>query len=625
MKRSLLATWLGALVIAVGATAAALLVGARLSGAADLRNWCAVLAGAYLLCLAGIVPAWLLTSGRLVADRLRATPGAPGATAAPATDPETQLREDAAWPQLLAVALPVAVALVALVRMPPQPGTSAAALLAAIISFALIFPTVLVERLLAEVGETLLPERAGLLRLLRIPTACAALCGLSLLATSMGWGSAWLLQYPAYALVGLVALELGLRALVHGVLGPQRLVSCADSLVAGAVLTRRNPLTALHAGLRDRFGIDLTQSWSARLVGAASPWVLVVILLLAWALSAISVVPLGSRMVLNGDAAVRVLPAGAHLQLPWPFITRVLIEDGRIHETLLGELEAPLPVIGAQDEPTPAFDRRWDVAHPAESTFLVPAIATPGTGQGFRVIAGDVRVQWRIGQSDTDAILAVSRLSELDVVVARAARRALTRTCAAHPLATLMGGDRDRLGEELRAAVQIDVDQLAGGRSGLDVVAIVIDALHPPVGAAVAYQNVQAAEITALATVATARAAAAKSASVAAVAATVRLADAQAGAGEATALAMAEALRFDRERRSWANQRSALDTERSLAAFTRSFTGKPLILLDAHLDLRQVPGLTLLPFPVPGLGDATPSAAPSASIRVPPPANEHAP
>jgi len=621
MSMALVMRVLGILVIACGVIAAALLVGARIIAGVELRSWCTVLAGAYVLCLAGLVPAWLLTSGRLVAERLRAASASAPGVVQPAVDHETQLRDDAAWPQTLAVALPVAVVLVAVTRIAPQSGPAPGMLLAAILSFALIFPTVVVERLLAEVPLEVLPERPGLLRLLRIPSACATLCGLSLLATSMGWSSAWLVQWVAYGLVGLIAVELGLRALLHGVLGSHQLVSCADSLIAGAVLTRRNPIVAIHAGMRERFGVDLTRSWSAHIIGRATPWVLLGILLLGWALSAVSVVPLGSRMVLDGGSGVRVLPAGAHWHVPWPFTTRVLIEDGHIHETLLGDLEAPLPAIGPQDEPAVAFDRRWDVAHPAESNFLVPAVATAGTGQGFRVISGDVRVQWCIGRSDADAVLAVSRLAELDLVVAQAARRALTRTCAAHPLVSLMGVDRDRLGEELRLAVQADIDQLAGGRSGLDVVAIVVDALHPPVGAAVAYQNVQAAEITALATVATARAAAAKSASLAAVAALVRLSDAQATASEAVTRAHADALRFDLERRSWAAQRSALGTERYLAAFTRSFTGKPLILLDAHLDLTQVPGLELMPLPYQTIRDAMPPGPASS----PPAHPEHAP
>ncbi len=500
-------------------------------------------------------------------------------------------------PQALAAAIPMAVVLFALVWHRPAEASAGAALLPAAVALVLVFPLIVVELLLADFPLALMPERDAVMRLLRVPCAIALLGGGSLLACHMGWPIAWYAQWLAYLLVGGVATEVLGRAAIHLLLGSREANACADSLLAGALLAGRDPLRASSDGLRERFGVDLRQSWSARIIGRALPWVAAGSVVLGWTMTAITLVPLGSRVVLQGGAGARVLAPGVHVHAPWPFETALVIEDGRIHETILGELEMPLPVIDAQAEPPAAFDRLWEIAHPAECDFIVPAPASIGGGPGFQVVSGDVRIRWQVGGGDADAISAVSQLDDADAAVARAARRALTASCASRPLSDLSGVDRDRLGVQLRVQLQDDLDHVVGGRSGIVVVAVLFDAIHPPVGASSAYQQVQTSEIAALAMVARARADAARVAAEAAIDATDRRARAAASAVESGSAAAAAAVRFASDSGSWQAYPEVLATESWLDALARGLAGKPVLLLDHHLDLHDLPQapLQLLP------------------------------
>jgi hypothetical protein len=595
-----------ALILADGALVGVLLGVARMSADPALRFWASMLAAALLVGLAGLLPSWIVGQGGG-----RAQPAAGGGTASAGTTPRSAAAAAGSasqrgmdghpgWQPALAAVMPITVVLLELVwHRPADPsgGMAGSALVPATIAVALAFPLICVELLLADIPLELMPARDGAMRLMRLPCAAALLAGCSLLACHMGWPLAWYAQWPAYLLIAGVAIEVLGRSLFHLLLGARECDACVDSLLAGAVLAVRNPLRAFSDGLRARFGVDLGQSWSARIIGQALPWVAAGIVMLGWAMTALTLVPLGSRVVLQGGAGVQVLAAGLHMHAPWPLMTTQVIEDGRVHETILGDLEEPLPGIGAQAEPPAAYDRLWEIAHPAESAVIVPAHASIGGGPGFQVVSGDVRVRWRIGTSDAEAIAAVSMLDDADVAVARAARRALTASCAARPLADLMGTDRDRLGDQLRIQLQGDLDRAAGGGSGIVVVAVLFDAIHPPVGASPAYQQVQTAEITALATVARARADAARVAADAAIEASDRRAQAAASAVEAGCAASAAAVRFAADGAAWHAHPQALATESWLGALSRGLSGKPVILLDHHLDLHGLPQapLQLLP------------------------------
>jgi regulator of protease activity HflC (stomatin/prohibitin superfamily) len=78
-------------------------------------------------------------------------------------------------------------------------------------------------------------------------------------------------------------------------------------------------------------------------------------------------------------------------------------------------------------------------------------------------------------------------------------RRVVVHYLASHTLQALLETSQTVMAESVRRAVQRQLDQLS---SGIEVVAVVIESVHPPTGAAAAYHDVQAAQIRAQASVA---------------------------------------------------------------------------------------------------------------------------
>ena len=65
------------------------------------------------------------------------------------------------------------------------------------------------------------------------------------------------------------------------------------------------------------------------------------------------------------------------------------------------------------------------------------------------------------------------------------------------------GKARERFANDFRNELQSQFQELA---TGIDVIAVVVEAIHPPAGAGAAYHNVQAAEILARSQIALRRA-----------------------------------------------------------------------------------------------------------------------
>jgi regulator of protease activity HflC (stomatin/prohibitin superfamily) len=82
------------------------------------------------------------------------------------------------------------------------------------------------------------------------------------------------------------------------------------------------------------------------------------------------------------------------------------------------------------------------------------------------------------------------------------ASRMLAQFFAAQTLPNVMGESQAVIAGDVLRRLQRALDQMD---SGIDIVAVVIEAIHPPSGAASAYRNVQAAEINATTSIATER------------------------------------------------------------------------------------------------------------------------
>jgi len=135
--------------------------------------------------------------------------------------------------------------------------------------------------------------------------------------------------------------------------------------------------------------------------------------------------------------------------------------------------------------------------------------------------------------------------------------------------------------------------------SGVEILAIVIEAIHPPAGAANAYHQVQAAQIAAQALIARERGQSAARLDDAQLNASLVADGAAAAAHENLALAQAADLRFSAERESWQNAGQAFLTETYFNQLNQSFGKASVLILDHRIDAGEPPTLDLRSFAAP--------------------------
>jgi regulator of protease activity HflC (stomatin/prohibitin superfamily) len=487
----------------------------------------------------------------------------------------------------------------------------------AVLSLLLAFGLLVLERQLAQENPAEWPEAGSLAQLTRVAIICLVLSALCLLFGNDT--SVWPVRLAVLIglLPGLVAVELLLRA-VLSLFSPQREQLepslMARSFVADLLRWPPQPLLALQHELHNRFGIDLRQIWAFTYMRLAFLPVLAVVAIVGWALTGIHEIPLQGRGIYERfGKPLEVFGPGLHAGLPWPWGRVLSVENGVVHELAsnVGETSTPAAVEPAEG-PAPAIaNRLWDASHVNDKSQVIAS--SRADKQSFQIVNMDVRFVYRIGLNDKDALAATYNSADVPTLIRSTASRILVHDFASRTLDGLLGEDRVGLGEEIGRAVQADLQKLD---SGVEILATVVEAIHPPAGAANAYHGVQAAQIGAQALISRERGAAAEATNQAQLQASIARDHATASAREINATAQASGLRFSAERKAYASAGQAFVLEQYFTQLTQGLANAKLLVLDHRLggssnaptiDLRT---FTLPADPAPVRNTAQPGATP---------------
>ncbi|NWA04106.1 protease modulator HflK [Pseudomonas gingeri] len=472
---------------------------------------------------------------------------------------------------------------------------SVAAALGLLLAFALL----VLERQFAQAHEAEWPEAQALAQVSRVAITVLVLSALCLLFT--GPDTVWPVRLAT--LIGLlpvlVAAELLLRALLS-LFSPRRerleprLI--ATSFVAGLLRWPPRPLMALQHELHNRFGIDLRQIWAFSYMRRAFAPVLAVVLAVGWLLSGISEVPLQGRGIYERfGKPVEVFGPGLHIGLPWPLGRVLAVENGVVHELATSvDAAAPAELEPAEGLPPASANRLWDASHVNEKSQVIAS--SSGDKQGFQIVNMDVRFVYRIGLSDQAALAATYNSADVPTLIRSTASRVLVHDFASRTLDGLLGEQRSALADDIGRAVQADLQQLD---SGVEILATVVEAIHPPAGAANAYHAVQAAQISAQALISRERGAASEQANQAQLQASIVRDQAQATAHEVQAGARAADLRFSAEQKAYAQAGRAFVLEQYLAQLSQGLGKARLLILDHRLGGNSAPTIDLRSFTPP--------------------------
>ncbi len=477
----------------------------------------------------------------------------------------------------------------------------------------LAFGLLVLERQFSSELAAEWPEAGQLAQLTRVVIAVLLVGALCLFFSSADRVWPARLAVLIGLLPGLVAVESLLRAALS-LFAPRneriepRLT--ASSFVAGLLRWPPQPLLALQHELHNRFGIDLRQIWAFTYMRRAFLPVLAVVTALGWVLSGVHEIPMQGRGIYERfGKPVEVFGPGLHGGLPWPFGRVIAVENGVVHElaTSVSDSGALEQVQDPAEGPPPlTANRLWDASHINEKSQVIASSA--GAKQGFQIVNMDVRFVYRIGLTDQAAMAATYNAADVPTLIRSTASRVLVHDFASRTLDELLGEQRAGLADDIGKAVQADLKQLD---SGVEILATVVEAIHPPAGAANAYHAVQAAQISAQALISRERGAASDKANVAQLNASIARDQATANAREVMAAAQGADLRFSAERQGFAKAGQAFLLEQYLTQLSQGLAHAKLLVLDHRLGgANNAPTIDLRTFTLPA--DPT---APSKAVQ----------
>lgn len=276
------------------------------------------------------------------------------------------------------------------------------------------------------------------------------LAGSLLLVTYSPMLTLWLIKLGCL-LVLLVALEYFLRVLmVMATPLPQdtdpRFLT--RSLLAAQYRWPLRPLAFVLDTLEQRFGIDLRQVQAFRLMGKTIVPVVCGLAVLGWLLSGLTQVPLHQRGIYERfGRPMAVLSPGLHAGLPWPFGRVRAVEFGAVHELRLSdepEQKARNDVPDSAEGPAPQTSwRLWDSSHLTDQSQVIASQAADK--QSFQIVNMDIRLIWRVGLRNEDALNSQYQAEDLPVLIRSIARQVLVAQFASKQLDELLNEQRASL------------------------------------------------------------------------------------------------------------------------------------------------------------------------------------
>ncbi|WP_202307880.1 protease modulator HflK [Dryocola clanedunensis] len=458
------------------------------------------------------------------------------------------------------------------------------------------------ERMLSHRSMRNWPLQTACVGLSRTLLSVVLLITIALVMSSFALQSAYWVTCLASSIVLWVAVEFLICAFVTACTVPASTAKTplflTKSLLAELYHWPFHPLLLLRKKIHRHFGIDIGKIQAFRLMGHLFFPVLSCIVLVGWVSSSLNEVSLHQRGVYERfGRPVEVLQPGLHLGLPWPFGRVVAVDYGEVHELQLSE---PRPVKDASaakivdsiEGPAPQESwRLWDNSH---STDQAQMIASAMSGkQSFQIVNMDIRLIWRVGMKDNDAVKSIYKTDDLSATIQRIARQVLTQYFAHQQLDALLNEQRATMAKTLNQEIQRRLSKLD---IGVELLYTRVESIHPPAGAANAYHGVQAAQITANTQIARERGYAATSSNDAQRKAATTINLALATAHELQSQSKKSLTRYSAEHDAWKINPEAYLQERRYQTYSKALSTTSLLILDNQLTGHNEPVLDLRQF-----------------------------
>jgi regulator of protease activity HflC (stomatin/prohibitin superfamily) len=225
--------------------------------------------------------------------------------------------------------------------------------------------------------------------------------------------------------------------------------------------------------MEENTGITMRSLWSIRFVKSLIPAAVIGIVLVLWLATGIVVVDTNQEGAVYrlGKLQEETLKPGLHLTLPWPMDKVEVYDTKSIGTVTIGYV------------PEGEMDNLWTENHGIEEYRLL-------LGSGDEMVSINLKIQYRI--SDLYAYISSSAAPE-SMLQAKAYEIVTARTISAD-LEALLATDRQAFSQSFRQEL---TEKIAPHRTGLEVVDVVLESIHPPVEVADVYQKIISAGIEA--------------------------------------------------------------------------------------------------------------------------------
>ena len=225
--------------------------------------------------------------------------------------------------------------------------------------------------------------------------------------------------------------------------------------------------------LEENTGITMRGLWSVKLMGKLIIPSLIFAFLLFWISTGFIEIGAGQQGALYnfGKLQSEPLEPGLHLTLPWPFGKTVIYNTDAVSTITIGYRSDT------------SGDNVWTQTHGSEEYELL-------LGGGEELVSINLCIEYKIGDLN-DYLVNCARPES--VLEASAYELVADKTITTD-LNTLLSTDRD----EFASAFMVDLkEKIKERNTGLEIVSVVLESIHPPLGIADIYQRLVSAEIEA--------------------------------------------------------------------------------------------------------------------------------
>jgi regulator of protease activity HflC (stomatin/prohibitin superfamily) len=225
--------------------------------------------------------------------------------------------------------------------------------------------------------------------------------------------------------------------------------------------------------LEDNTGITMRSLWSLQLVKKVLPVAVMGVALTVWLSTCVVQIEAHQQGALfrMGKLQPKPLQPGMHLTLPWPLDRTEVYDTDSVKKVTIGY---------SREE---NMDNYWTKGHGGEEFRLL-------LGGGEEVASINLVVQYRIG----DLMQYIKGSAAPESILQAQAYEIVTERTISTDLDSLLAEDREAFSESFAEELS---ERMQSCGTGLQIVDVVLESIHPPVEIAYVYQNIISAGIEA--------------------------------------------------------------------------------------------------------------------------------